>query len=63
MQDPNKTYPLLSSYDQNSAPQLPFGYPIMVVLSLIPVLWRKVMILRFWNGENNFILRSKYGMN
>ena len=40
---PNKTYPLLSSYDQNSAPQLPFGYPIMVVLSLIPVLWRKVM--------------------
>ena len=40
---PNKTYPLLSAYDQNSAPQLPFGYPIMVVLSLIPFLWRKVM--------------------
>ena len=40
---PNKTYPLLSAYDQNSAPQLPFGYPIMVVLSLIPALWRKVM--------------------
>ena len=40
---PNKTYQLLSAYDQNSAPQLPFGYPIMVVLSLIPALWRKVM--------------------
>mgnify|MGYP003314004047 CR=1 FL=1 len=43
---PNKTYPLLSAYDQNSAPQLPFGYPIMVVLSLIPFLWRKVINMK-----------------
>ena len=29
--------------DEESAPQLPFGYPIMVVFSLIPFLWRRVM--------------------
>ena len=40
---PNKKYPLLSAFDSTSAPQLPFGYPIMVVLSLIPFLWKKIM--------------------
>ena len=40
---PNKPYPLLSAYDESSAPQLPFGYPLMVVLSLLPFLWRKIM--------------------
>ena len=40
---PSKTYPTLSAYDEESAPQLPFGYPVMVVCSLIPFLWRRVM--------------------
>ena len=40
---PAKTYPMLSAYGEESAPQLPFGYPIMVVFSLIPFLWRRVM--------------------
>lgn len=40
---PNKKYPLLNAFDSMSAPQLPFGYPIMVVLSLLPFLWRKIM--------------------
>ena len=40
---PSKTYEMLSAYDEESAPQLPFGYPIMVVFSLIPFLWRRVM--------------------
>ena len=40
---PNKKYPLLTAFDSTSAPQLPFGYPIMVVLSLLPFLWKKIM--------------------
>ena len=40
---PGKEYPFLQSYDNDSAPQLPFGYPIMVCISLLPFLWRKVM--------------------
>ena len=40
---PSQTYPTLSAHDADSAPQLPFGYPIMVVFSLVPFIWRKVM--------------------
>ena len=40
---PNKKYQHLQSYDENEAPQLPFGYPLMVLLSLIPQFWMKVM--------------------
>ena len=40
---PNKVYPLLRSFDSKHAPQLPFGYPLMVVISMIPKLWRKIM--------------------
>ena len=40
---PNREYPLLEPHDQDAAPQLPFGYPIMVCVSLLPFLWRKVM--------------------
>jgi len=40
---PDRRFPLLQTYDEDEAPQLPFGYPIMGVLALIPTLWRKVM--------------------
>ena len=40
---PDKLYPTLNAFDENSAPQLPFGYPLMVVLSLFPIFWRKIM--------------------
>ena len=40
---PNKKYQHLQSYDADDAPQLPFGYPLMVLLSLIPQFWMKVM--------------------
>ena len=40
---PNKKYQHLQSYDADEAPQLPFGYPLMVLLSLIPQFWMKVM--------------------
>ena len=40
---PNREYPLLESHDHDTAPQLPFGYPIMVCVSLVPFLWKKIM--------------------
>ena len=51
---PNKTYESLQSYDENDAPQLPFGYPLMVLISLIPVLWRKVMDPKVIEWRNKF---------
>lgn len=40
---PNKSYYLLDDFESEAAPQLPFGYPIMVLLSLFPNTWRKIM--------------------
>jgi len=40
---PNKKYQHLQSYDADDAPQLPFGYPLMVLMSLIPKFWMSVM--------------------
>ena len=40
---PSKKYQHLQAYDVDDAPQLPFGYPLMVLLSLIPQFWMKVM--------------------
>ena len=41
--NPSKSYQLLNTFGTNAAPQLPFGYPIMVLLSLFPNFWKKVM--------------------
>ncbi len=51
---PSKQYPLLQAFGDNEAPQLPFGYPLMVVLSLIPALWRKVMNPRVKAWQQTF---------
>ena len=51
---PNKSYALLQSHDHNEAPQLPYGYPLMVVLSLIPSLWKRVMNPRVLNWRKQF---------
>ena len=40
---PGRRFPLLQTYAENEAPQLPFGYPIMGLLALIPPLWRRYM--------------------
>ena len=37
----SRHYPALASRDQ--APQLPAGYATMLILALVPPLWRKVM--------------------
>lgn len=40
---PNRRFPLLQTYAPTEAPQLPFGYPMMTALALIPPLWRRRM--------------------
>ena len=40
---PDRPFPLLQTYDEGEAPQLPAGYPVMTVAAMIPPLWRRVM--------------------
>ena len=40
---PNRRFPLLQTYDDDEAPQLPYGYPLMTMVALVPPAWRKVM--------------------
>ncbi len=40
---PDRRFPLLQTYPADAAPQLPFGYPVMTTMALIPPLWRRVM--------------------
>jgi len=40
---PNRRFPLLQNYTETDAPQLPFGYPVMTMVAMVPPLWRRVM--------------------
>lgn len=40
---PNRRYPLLQTYPPDQAPQLPYGYPVMTIVAMIPPLWRRMM--------------------
>ncbi|WP_438956631.1 alkane 1-monooxygenase [Cognatiyoonia sp.] len=40
---PDRRFPLLQNYEDDQAPQLPFGYTVMTLIALSPTLWRKVM--------------------
>lgn len=40
---PDRRFPLLQNYDAKDAPQLPYGYPVMTIVAMIPPLWRRVM--------------------
>lgn len=40
---PDRRFPLLQTYSETDAPQLPYGYPAMTTLAMIPPLWRRVM--------------------
>lgn len=51
---PDRRYPLLQHYPSSEAPQLPFGYPLMVLMALTPPLWRRVMDRRVakWRAKH-----------
>jgi alkane 1-monooxygenase len=40
---PDRRFPLLQNHGPDEAPQLPFGYPVMTLMALVPPLWRRVM--------------------
>lgn len=40
---PDRRFPLLQTYPEADAPQLPCGYPIMTMAAMVPPLWRRVM--------------------
>jgi len=40
---PDRRFPLLQTYGEDDAPQLPYGYPVMTMAALVPRVWRKVM--------------------
>jgi alkane 1-monooxygenase len=41
--NPGLRYPLLRTYPRDEAPHMPFPYPIMLIMALIPPLWMAVM--------------------
>ncbi|MCK0151437.1 alkane 1-monooxygenase [Marivita sp. S6314] len=40
---PDRRFPLLQAYDEEEAPQLPYGYPVMTFFALFPRKWRAMM--------------------
>jgi len=40
---PDRPFPLLQTYGEQEAPQLPAGYPVMTMLAMVPPLWRRRM--------------------
>ncbi len=50
---PDRRFPLLQTYGPDIAPTLPFGYPMMTMIALVPPLWRRVMNprVRAWRRQ------------
>ena len=50
---PARRFPLLQTHGAAEAPQLPFGYPAMTALAMVPPLWRRVMNprVRAWRRQ------------
>ncbi len=40
---PDRRFPLLQTYSEAEAPQLPLGYPLMVFVAMNPPIWRRIM--------------------
>jgi len=40
---PDRRFPLLQTYTDTDAPQLPHSYPVMGILVMFPTLWKRVM--------------------
>lgn len=50
----NRNFIDLQDHPEAQAPQLPFGYPVMILLSLIPPVWFKIMNPRVAAWEKRF---------
>ena len=40
---PDRRFPLLQTYAEDEAPQLPYGYPVMTMAAMLPPLWKRLM--------------------
>jgi alkane 1-monooxygenase len=40
---PDRRFPVLQTYGQDEAPQLPYGYPMMTLTAMVPPLWKRIM--------------------
>ncbi len=40
---PDRRFPLLQTYGPDEAPNLPYGYPVMTLMAMVPPLWRRQM--------------------
>ncbi len=40
---PDRRFPLLQTYGEQEAPQLPHGYPLMTLAAMVPPLWKRIM--------------------
>ncbi|MFW2587864.1 alkane 1-monooxygenase [Sagittula sp. SSi028] len=51
---PDRRFPLLQTYSAEDAPQLPYGYPVMAMLAMVPPAWRRVMNpkVRAWRAQH-----------
>ena len=50
---PDRRFPLLQTYGTDQAPQLPFGYPAMTFMAMVPPWWRRRMNprVRAWRRQ------------
>ena len=50
---PDRRFPLLQTYRADQAPQLPYGYPAMTFVAMVPPLWRRRMNprVRAWRRQ------------
>ncbi|MEY4305353.1 MAG: hypothetical protein RIT52_1528 [Pseudomonadota bacterium] len=50
---PDRRFPLLQTYPESEAPMLPFGYPAMATMAMLPPLWRRRMNprVRAWRRQ------------
>jgi alkane 1-monooxygenase len=51
---PDRRFAVLQTYGPEDAPQLPYGYPVMTMLAMMPPMWRKVMNprVRHWRATH-----------
>ncbi len=51
---PSRRFPLLQTYGDDEAPQMPYGYPVMTMIALVPPAWRKTMHprVREWRARH-----------
>ena len=51
---PDRRFPLLQTYSEAEAPQMPWGYPVMTIAALLPPIWRRIMDprVRDWRARH-----------